>query len=205
MFAQSNNSLSDISSHNEQASRSDLKRKRERHVLSCLDCRRRKVKCDRGFPVCSRCEKSGNSASCTYKSRGNTNGNGEEDEIEVELDDTAEEPAEKRMRLNGNSSHLNAIEAPQRVTAAVLPTHETTIRRLENRLADLERIVSRQTETHDAPAPKDTLAGRGRETYLFRGRGLRTQFYGASSPTSLLAHVCISGTPNSCSCNSRKV
>ncbi|KAI5209114.1 hypothetical protein E4T39_01010 [Aureobasidium subglaciale] len=43
-------------------------RKRRRKVLSCLDCRRRKVQCDRALPVCGRCEKAGKP--CSYEDEG---------------------------------------------------------------------------------------------------------------------------------------
>ncbi|CAK7273594.1 hypothetical protein SEPCBS57363_005729 [Sporothrix epigloea] len=43
-------------------------RKRQRVRLSCLECRRRKLSCDRGFP-CERCMKSGTPERCTYETR----------------------------------------------------------------------------------------------------------------------------------------
>src|SRR5437764_12231641 len=42
-------------------------RKRPRPVLSCVDCRRKKLKCDRLLP-CKQCKKAGRSAGCTYNS-----------------------------------------------------------------------------------------------------------------------------------------
>lgn len=43
-------------------------RKRQRVRLSCLECRRRKLSCDRGFP-CERCVKSGTPDLCTYEGK----------------------------------------------------------------------------------------------------------------------------------------
>lgn len=43
-------------------------RKRQRVRLSCLECRRRKLSCDRGFP-CERCIRSGTPACCSYEAR----------------------------------------------------------------------------------------------------------------------------------------
>jgi hypothetical protein len=40
--------------------------KRNRKTLSCNNCRRQKLKCDRETPVCSRCGSTGNADSCTY-------------------------------------------------------------------------------------------------------------------------------------------
>jgi hypothetical protein len=40
--------------------------KRNRKTLSCNNCRRQKLKCDRETPACSRCGSTGNADSCTY-------------------------------------------------------------------------------------------------------------------------------------------
>ncbi|OGM49892.1 hypothetical protein ABOM_001524 [Aspergillus bombycis] len=41
--------------------------RRKRRPLSCSLCRRRKLACDREYPSCSRCRKTGNSDSCSYE------------------------------------------------------------------------------------------------------------------------------------------
>ncbi|KAG7127597.1 Transcription factor asR3 like protein [Verticillium longisporum] len=46
----------------------DHPRKRQRVRLSCLECRRRKLSCDRGYP-CQRCLKSGTPDRCTYETK----------------------------------------------------------------------------------------------------------------------------------------
>ena len=46
-----------------------LQRKRRRKVLSCLNCRSRKLKCDRNLPSCARCQKGGQEDTCTYDSK----------------------------------------------------------------------------------------------------------------------------------------
>ena len=43
-------------------------RKRKRKALSCVDCKRRKLKCDRMYPACGRCIKGGYAHSCQYTS-----------------------------------------------------------------------------------------------------------------------------------------
>jgi hypothetical protein len=42
-------------------------RKRRRRTVACTQCRNRKLKCDREYPTCSRCIKSGTPARCTYE------------------------------------------------------------------------------------------------------------------------------------------
>ncbi|KAL1898711.1 hypothetical protein Cpir12675_001818 [Ceratocystis pirilliformis] len=62
------NHLDDHSHHGDDSSRP---RKRQRVRLSCLECRRRKLSCDRGFP-CQRCTKSGTPERCQYESQDGT-------------------------------------------------------------------------------------------------------------------------------------
>lgn len=40
--------------------------KRQKITLSCNECRRRKIKCDHGKPVCQNCVKRGSGTDCTY-------------------------------------------------------------------------------------------------------------------------------------------
>lgn len=42
-------------------------RKRRRRTMACTQCRSRKLRCDREYPICSRCQKSKNPAQCTYE------------------------------------------------------------------------------------------------------------------------------------------
>jgi hypothetical protein len=179
-------------------------RKRKRDVLSCLDCRKRKLKCDRGFPACSRCVKGGVAASCTYKSfHGASNG------LQDELDASPDEDARAQKRARGPfDSRLN--ELAQEVVPPGNFVHSTSafsaqlgvIKSLESRLATVERMLSQDSPSENfRPQGSGVLAskverhGLGQpETHIFKGRGIRTQFYGPSNPTSLLAHV--SSRPN---------
>lgn len=42
-------------------------RKRRRRTMACTQCRSRKLRCDREYPVCGRCQKSKFPAACTYE------------------------------------------------------------------------------------------------------------------------------------------
>lgn len=61
-------SEADHDDHSQRAGSDQPARKRQRVRLSCLECRRRKLSCDRGFP-CERCIKSGTPDRCSYESR----------------------------------------------------------------------------------------------------------------------------------------
>lgn len=42
-------------------------RKRRRRTMACMQCRSRKLKCDREYPTCGRCMKSKTPTKCTYE------------------------------------------------------------------------------------------------------------------------------------------
>lgn len=42
-------------------------RKRRRRTMACTQCRSRKLRCDREYPICGRCQKSKTPAQCTYE------------------------------------------------------------------------------------------------------------------------------------------
>lgn len=42
-------------------------RKRKRRTIACTQCRCRKLRCDREYPICGRCQKSKTPADCTYE------------------------------------------------------------------------------------------------------------------------------------------
>lgn len=42
-------------------------RKRRRRTMACTQCRSRKLRCDREYPICGRCQKSKNPTQCTYE------------------------------------------------------------------------------------------------------------------------------------------
>lgn len=42
-------------------------RKRRRRTMACTQCRSRKLRCDREYPVCGRCQKGKSPSSCTYE------------------------------------------------------------------------------------------------------------------------------------------
>lgn len=50
-----------------QSFQSDRPRKRRRRTMACTQCRSRKLKCDREYPTCGRCQKSRTPNNCTYE------------------------------------------------------------------------------------------------------------------------------------------
>lgn len=178
--------------------------KRRRIAFSCLDCRRRKLKCDRLFPSCTRCQKGGHPESCTY------------DNEAVELATTQSSGEKNRTRdfptANGHGaprtiprlpSVARSFAADEGEEAYPRPHSEDTTTRLyaqEERIRQLEcRIIGLEKATHGARIPELTqaelsihsnrMAAADKETMIFRGKHFKTQFYGASHHTSYLSHV----------------
>jgi hypothetical protein len=180
-------------------------RKRKRDVLSCLDCRRRKLRCDRNQPACGRCVKGGSANSCTYKNfRGSADGNHDEQDASAEEDIRA--PKRSRGLQDGHptndSASINreAVPGYYSLSSTAFSSQSNIIKSLEHRLAALESVLSqtRTTGNFQVEGSRSAAARASRpdarrvveeETHLFKGKGVQTQFYGPSNPTSLLAHV----------------
>ena len=169
----------------------ESKPKRRRKALSCYDCRRRKLKCDRELPTCNRCRKAGQASSCSY-------------------DERALPPMQNG--LNVPPSVKQSTPTPQAPPSwpPSYPGYEPRqLDRIENRLSSL--MASQTPGTWQfigevAPATKHSqerpaiasdaeryLASTRKrlptETSIFRGDNFQTQYYGSSNPTSAIAHV----------------
>ena len=192
-------------------------RKRRRKALSCYECRRRKLRCDREYPSCSRCRKAGQAHSCIYESDSaepKDYGDGEKPEVGGTLSGVAYEAGAK-----GATTSIRSIAQPSLEPTPILDKPFTDasssklvlqarrIAQLESRLASLE--ASQPTATWQSfgevtsvakTSDKRNVTGSGPfltsprgafqpETILFRGKNYKTQYYGGTNPTSLIAHV----------------
>jgi hypothetical protein len=174
-------------------------RKRRRKALSCYECRRRKVKCDRGVPSCNRCKETGQAGSCSYTLDGPVRGIDE---------DRSESPGksvtDQQRQPNASSPTANVSEE----ILSILKQQERRIAQLEDKLAG-----SDARPTHEWKGLEQFVAGprlsmaensmskmqiyieeqekKEPETIPIRGgRGFETKFYGASNSTSLISYVC---------------
>jgi hypothetical protein len=150
-------------------------RKRRRKVLSCYDCRRRKLQCDRQIPACSRCTKAGQAASCLY------------------IDDASEalgslEPARSETAARRGPGEITFSRPVQHIpgdTLLRLEYQDSRIRQLEAALerstrvepAAIQRLrVSRLPITPESIQAHDVgIPATDRETMLLRGRSFKTQ------------------------------
>lgn len=167
--------------------------KRKRKVYSCYECRRRKLRCDRNYPTCSRCQKAGQGSSCFY---------------DGPPPSTSVEPL--AAPASGKAAGPKQLRtAPAPVARANYDDHRqtglagTSLLSLEadQNTGTWQLLTERAASTADfqvqRPAVKadneePPLPGRTHDAIrnvIFRGENFRTQYYGGSNPASLIGHV----------------
>ncbi|KAF6802902.1 C6 zinc finger domain-containing protein [Colletotrichum sojae] len=211
-------SLSPTNSRGDEDENTQHPRKRQRVRLSCLECRRRKLSCDRGYP-CQRCLKSGTPDRCTYETKSG-----------VVLNASSGVPpafAQLDSRRNGELV-MAGKEADITVMREAAKDHDR-IRRLELEVAQLKNQLTRQamssfdgstvagtnsphTQKDDIP---DTAAepcannsqlqscwhhsdgGDKSELRFFRGKEFRTRYFGPHNATMAFIEVSLQSSPES--------
>ncbi|KAL5122038.1 hypothetical protein ACEQ8H_000255 [Pleosporales sp. CAS-2024a] len=147
---------------------------KKRKVLSCYACRDRKMKCDRVYPICGRCQKTGRADQCTYdprlleNSRWNHNPPSKQHHgVVIAPDDASKETAHSSSPLD--LMRLQAL------------AQERKIEELERKLAAKHAVTSNGSihvsRSHAA----------SKEDMMFRGKGFKTQFNGATSIMSVIS------------------
>jgi hypothetical protein len=159
---------------------SETRRKRkQRAVLSCRTCRKRKLKCDREVP-CDRCINGG--IGCVY-------GNETQDFVH---DDSNHGHQTKRVRKTLGQptpiSECSTVPSP----VSLETSSNVIVQRLEQRIATLEsHISSLHTRSEACPPPNALSADVVEESLqgLFKGRDYRTFYYGPTNHMLIVAHV----------------
>ncbi|KAI8625422.1 hypothetical protein F5Y19DRAFT_449977 [Xylariaceae sp. FL1651] len=149
--------------------------KRPRPVKSCLECRRRKLKCDRLLP-CTQCQKT--QRSCRYAADGEVGS--PSDASDAETPDRALKRS--RAPLSQDDSIRGSRAVPQANTA-VLEDHSARLERLERVLLEKSSPfteTSSGSRSHRPVASPQTMRG------LTVKGGLRTRFFGPSSTRVLV-------------------
>ena len=185
---------SEQSPRHEQNGSAEVSVKRRRIALACLDCRRRKLKCDRIFPACSRCQKAGHPETCTYDPNA-VDTVIEKSSTDFPRSDGRLEVPPNTLRRPADSTSF-AYHYQLDTDDTIVSRMETHIHRLENRIIDLERVVNsdRQSavpQNSIRPNANDLLdrEPENKDLITFRGKNFKTIFYGASHATSCFAHV----------------
>lgn len=175
-FVYANMSTRSESRDNSPDASPDKRGSKKRKVLSCYACRSRKMKCDRVYPVCGRCQKTGRADQCTYDPR-----------------------LLEELPANGSSHNDGLATRPVPDDNTSTNSSDTLVWKLrmqERRIDALERKLARSSASDpfpDQPSSKfdDFMPEepRLREEMMFRGKGFKTQFHGSTSALSSLATV----------------
>ncbi|KAI0381607.1 fungal-specific transcription factor domain-containing protein [Hypomontagnella monticulosa] len=144
--------------------------KRPRPVKSCLECRKRKLKCDRISP-CSQCQKT--QRTCRYAAEGEV----------VSLSDGSDaDTPERTVKRNRAAKNRESGSQHDADYAAVLEDHAARLERLERQLP---ASISPITESNGAAAQRPATSSITIRGLTVKG-GLRTRFFGQSSTRVLV-------------------
>ncbi|KAF2831892.1 hypothetical protein CC86DRAFT_280602 [Ophiobolus disseminans] len=148
---------------------------KKRKVLSCYACRNRKMKCDRVYPVCGRCQKTGRADQCTYDPR--------------LLEDLT---GNNGVHMDGHTAALAHSGNPTQehpLSILTLDALRWKSRAQETRIEELEgKLAAKENDTHPSHF-KNTRAVEPvvKQELMFRGKGFKTQFQGPTSVMSTIA------------------
>jgi hypothetical protein len=159
----------------------DKRASKKRKVLSCYACRSRKMKCDRVYPVCGRCQKTGRADQCSYDPR--------------LLEEAQVQPGHP-LTTNGNNTMFSMHEGGVSDHYAKDDSSDSLrwkMRMQERRLEMLEKKLAATSngdnagpsQLRDVPIKQSEIA----EEMMFRGKGFKTQFHGTSSVMSMISQV----------------
>lgn len=155
--------------------------KRKRVVLSCLECKRRKIKCDRELPSCSRCSKIGQPGLCKYdaltpstdqQELGASSYTNAITENELLVPSPALSTSQHPDQSQDQSQ--NSAQTDSRVLYAVLPPTPGSTRK--------PSPPSRDTVVQTAFSHVPNARGE-------KSRGFKTQYRGPSNPFGILSYV----------------
>ena len=157
--------------------------KRRRKILACLDCRKRKVQCDRKYPVCTRCEKSGRTELCTY---------GEDGAASFEVHEETIESAVQQRATTRMSPSVQGIVDCDSVTVSKDVWNDLLGRLLRQERTIVQLQDHDRTPTRYAPrlvTPRSTERAvecpHIAESIMFRRKAFHTQFYGQTDTRKL--------------------
>lgn len=170
-----NNNINNAAAAGSAASRSV---KRPRPVKSCIECRNRKLKCDRLCP-CSQCQKS--NRNCRYAADGDVNNLSEGSDVEI-----SENPPKKHCATNNYDAASRSRDSDRlnSVPIEILEDHGTRLDRLEKLVLSNTKsaLLVKDFNLRAPPLASTSITIRG----LTVKGGLRTRFFGQNSTRVLL-------------------
>ncbi|KAF2854352.1 hypothetical protein T440DRAFT_273668 [Plenodomus tracheiphilus IPT5] len=167
------------------------RQRRQRAVLSCNDCRRRKLACDRGLP-CSRCIKGNIADKCAYSST-------EAIEISANIAPNStikrqlSESTQADLGADNGSTPRKRVGPSEMMRSDISPQDhlnslQRQVDRLEKALDDQSFSHSRRISNHFDRFKDQQAEQPKQQAGLLKGRHYATFFYGPSSSMADLAH-----------------
>jgi hypothetical protein len=152
---------------------------KKRKVLSCYACRSRKMKCDRVYPVCGRCQKTGRADQCSYDPRFL-----EEAHAQNGQPLTMSAPNTMFTMHDSGVNEDHVAEGSSDALRWKLRMQERRIEMLEKKLAAASSN-NNPSQLRDSSPTEPEIA----EEMMFRGKGFKTQFHGTTSVMSMISQV----------------
>ena len=163
------------------------KPKRPRPVLSCVACRRKKLKCDRLLP-CSQCERAERAEECTYNTWQDNQGAKAFTESPEDYGEHDERVKKRARAISASRSQDCSMQGGMREVKLGI------VEDLQQRVETLERIISKCN--HISPQP-DSQSKPDREAMLpscsgtLNVQGSRSKYHGQNHRHTLLSQVSI--------------
>lgn len=178
--------------------------RRKRKTLSCYECRRRKLRCDREEPSCGRCRSAGQGDICSYEqkpiSKRRENALATSQSVSPPVSTSARQrwtPATSHGAAPSNGSEsVNPTVSNARNLGEDTTTQTPLVTAQNSGSWQLLYAVSSSNELRpairpDSNAPSDFSPHKPTtpEAVIFRGENFKTHYYGSSNPISLISHV----------------
>lgn len=170
--------------------------KRPRPVLSCLECRRKKLKCDRLLP-CKQCDKAGVSAQCKYNRHLESQSQVQlTDESDLERDQRAWKTARPEQRSSSHRQGDSSMEHASSSSSGVVSKKQIgVIEDLQYRVNQLERLSSGRSQSPALAQQNDSgyaeQGSRSSPNYMgvLSVKGSRSRYHGLNHKITLLQQV----------------
>lgn len=139
---------------------STIKHKRNRTAQSCVQCRQRKVRCDRGYP-CAPCLRSKSSLKCSYDRRSTPKGNAPSESSSI-LQHRAGRPVRQEISLTSSSTNRTAEDADAVTEPGAAAHSQKLIEDLQEQVQQLKGAVSSSAYFSNNSGPVVLPAGAGK-------------------------------------------
>jgi hypothetical protein len=134
---------------------SHIPKKRPRPVLSCIECRKKKLKCNRLLP-CSQCTRADKIPQCVYRNRETS-----QTQSQLVSDGSESELGPSRKKIRGAQTAISLAtrdSAPDQLSVPLIGQNEKSgvLENLQSRVERLERILSGNPQSHTEAVSKES-------------------------------------------------